>query len=344
MYKKLSIQAWKKYFRDRGLEPSVIEEYLQYIKALNENNAPVIFEFEQLAKLLGIVTPILASMVNAPYAFYRCFEIPKRNGGVREIQAPYPSLLSAQKWIYKNILLQQEVSKHAFGFVKNKSIIENAKCHVGQKAFLKIDIKDFFPSIPKNNVIQTFKKLGYAANVSNYLASLCCLDDALVQGAATSPCLSNLICRHLDKRLSLLASGYDLNYSRYADDIAFSGNYIPHKYISLVTNVVRDCGFHVNEEKTFLSHSKGKRILTGISIAGDTIRIPRNFKRGLRKDVHHVLTHGYFSHVSKKKIRNPFYLESLHGRLMFWSNVEPENKTAIYYQSEIRKIISLING
>lgn len=329
---------WENYFADRGLTKEHIASYLAYIAKLNKNNVPVIFEFEHLAKLLGLKMAVLAGMVNSTQDYYRTFSIPKKRGGTREIQAPYPSLLEAQKWIYRHILRQQPVNICAHGFVRNKSIFSNAENHVGKKTLLKMDIKNFFSSIPKNWIIQFFQQLGYAPNVAFYLASLCCYEDALGQGAATSPCLSNIVCRHLDNRLSLVASSYDLTYTRYADDIAFSGDYIPHSMIDLIAKIITECGFRVNEEKTILSAGAGKRILTGLSIAGDHIQIPRNYKRQIKSEAHYVIKYGFFSHASKTKIRNPFYLESLLGKLQFWVKAEPNNEVAKEYCAKIRAI------
>ncbi len=219
----------------------------------------------------------------------------------------------------------------------------NAKLHVGRQVFLKIDLKDFFPSISINWIINIFKKLGYASNVSYYLAALCCYNEHLVQGAATSPYLSNIVAHHLDNRLTNLAISYNLVYTRYADDLAFSGDYIPAKFIKIVTKIIQECGFEVNNEKTLLSIGRGKRILTGISISGDKISLPRNMKREIKKEVHFVIKFGYLSHASKKKIRNPFYLESLYGRLLFWKQVEPDNKYAINYLREIKNILDTLN-
>ena len=344
MYDKIGLKAWKNFFYDRGLSKELINQYLSYIKVLNNNNVPVIFEFEHLAKLLGLKKKTLASMINSSMSFYRSFKIPKRRGGYREIDAPYPSLLGAQKWIYNYILKQQVVHTSAHGFVPGRSIITNAKKHVSRKAFLKIDIKDFFSSIRINWIINVFREFGYAQNIAYYLSSLCCYKDYLAQGAATSPYLSNIISRHMDNRLKKLAERYSLDYTRYADDLAFSGEYIPAKYIETVTKIIETCKFEVNKDKTFLSYGSGKRILTGISITGDKICLPKEVKREIRKNAYYVAKFGYLSHSAKKKIRDPFYLESLYGKLLFWKNVEPENKFAGDYLLKIKEVIDFINN
>ncbi len=340
MYKKSNIRKWRKFFKDKGISDDIINSYLQYIKLLNKNNAPVIFEFSHLAELLGIKKCYLATMINSSESYYRSFFIPKRKGGERHITAPYPSLLLCQRWIYKNILLAQPVHKSAHGFIQGRSIITNAEKHLSTRCLLKMDFKNFFPSIKINWVVNFFYKLGYAKNVSYYLASLCCYKGELGQGSATSPYLTNILLFSLDGRLSKLSLSYNLNYSRYADDITFSGNYIPYKLISIVTEIIKDYGLKVNSEKTILHTKPGKRIVTGLSVTGDKLKLPRKAKREIRKELFYINKYGYLSHIAKKKITNPFYLDSLKGKLTFWKQIEPDNKFIIKGLNIIQKTIA----
>lgn len=321
--------AWHRYLRDRGLDSHLIAEYIPYINNLIDNGVPVILELEHLSSLMGIKYEEFIKIVNSPEDYYREFSIPKKRGGKRLIKSPYPSLLSCQKWIYENILLRSEIHDCAHGFVHKKSIITNATAHLNSKALLKMDLSDFFGSISINWVINYFNELGYAKNVCFYLASICCVNGALPQGAPTSPYLSNILVSHLDLRLEKLSQSYSISYTRYADDLTFSGNYIPHNFISIVENIVGSFGLQINESKTRLLLKKGQRIVTGISVANDTLKIPREMKRNIRKEVHFIRKYGYLSHVGKLKITNPSYLDSLMGKINFWLQVEPEDKFAL---------------
>ena len=98
------LNNWKKNFESVGIENDLKEEYLAYIKSLLDRGAPIIFDLQHLAKLLGRKPYFLADVINSNRNFYRVFLIPKRRGGKREISAPYPSLLECQEWIYINIL------------------------------------------------------------------------------------------------------------------------------------------------------------------------------------------------------------------------------------------------
>lgn len=328
MSKKLSTKRWINFLEDRGLSREVIDQYAPYIRKLIKNNVPVIFESEHLSYLLGIKRLELNKMINSPRHFYREFSIPKRRGGKRTILSPYVSLLNCQVWIYKNILLMGKIHAKAHGFVPGKSIITNASLHLNKKALLKMDLSNFFPSIPFNWVINYFSKLGYAKNISFYLASLCCLENSLPQGAASSPYLSNILLLNLDDRLDKLSNSYRLEYTRYADDLTFSGDYISLGFVSLVNEIVRDYGLLVNQDKTRLHTKRGQRIVTGISVAGTELSLPRETKRKLRKDIYFIKKYGFLSHVSKIKINYPNYLDSLEGKFRFWLQIEPNNQFA----------------
>lgn len=341
MIKNLSVSDWKDFLSDRGVSQEYIDIYLPYVKKLIKNDVPIIFEFEHLSNILGIKESDLAKMVNSPNKYYREFNIPKRSGGVRTINSPYPSLLECQKWIYKNILLKSKVHECAHGFIPQKSIITNASQHLGQKCLLKMDFENFFPSIPINWVINYFNDLGYAKNISFYLGALCCLGEKLSQGSITSPYLSNILLFRLDERLYKLATSYNLQYTRYADDITFSGNYIPFSFINIITEICNSYKLKINTNKTRLYLEKGKRIVTGLSVAGDVLRLPKDTKRNLRKEIFYIRKYGFVSHISKMKINNPSYLDSLEGKLVFWLQVEPDNSFAqesLHYIKEIRQI------
>lgn len=325
MQKKSRSTRWVNYFKSVGLQPELIEAYLPYIKRMSKENLPVIFEFHHLSKLLGRTPYYLASAVNVTEYHYRTFSIPKKSGGKRTISVPYPALLLCQQWIKSNILYKARIHDAAHGFVNGRSIKSNAELHLRQKHLLKMDLRDFFPSITKKRIINVFIRMGYPQNVSFYLASLCCLDEKLPQGAPTSPVLSNVVAHGMDVRLSKLAEKSGLTYTRYADDLTFSGEKIGIGILEIIADIAKSEGFEVNQTKTRLCRTKGRRIVTGISVSEDEMKVPRNFKRKLRQEVHYIRIHGYKSHISKLRVREPFYIYSLIGKLSFWQWIEPDN-------------------
>jgi len=267
-------------------------------------------------------------MIHGSSSYYRKFSIKKRAGGERVIEAPYPSLLQCQTWIYHQILLKSPVHDCAHGYVPGRSIFTNAKVHLGCKTLLKMDLKDFFPSVGIGWVVNYFSSLGYAKNVAHSLAALCCNQGRLVQGASTSPYLTNILLYKLDERLLKLSSKSGLRYTRYADDLTFSGGYISANFVSLVSSVVSDFGLTVNDAKTRLLIEKNKKLVTGLSVSGSSLRITREMRRSIIKDVFYIEKYGLASHVSQMKIKDPFYFESISGKVAFWIQAEPLNASA----------------
>lgn len=334
-----TIAEWRSFLLSKGVLDDVkLSETLSYIETLNNNGLPIIFDLEHLSLLVGLKSEYLANAINANHKHWRTFSIPKRSGGKREISVPYPALLSVQRWIYTNILQKISVSPYCHGFVKRKSILTNCKWHIGKENLLKIDLSDFFPSIKINRVIYLFKSFGYNKKVSYYLAALCCQDGHLPQGAPTSPYLSNLICRPLDFRLKCLSKKKGLNYTRYADDLAFSGNNIHTSLITTIAKIIEDEGFHVNANKTRLYKRHCRRILTGICIT-DKLSVPRELKRDIRKEIYYIRKYGLIEHIERAKIKRKNYCHSLLGRINFWLFVEPKNEFAREAKGYIMNLI-----
>lgn len=331
-------RKWEKYFSNRGLEENLQDSYLIYIDKLLSKNLPIIFESEHLSLLLGRNETYLNSVVHGAESHYRDFKLKKRNGGFRNISVPYPALLECQKWIYKNILTKVDISFYAHGFAKKKSIVTNAKIHLNQEHLLKMDLKDFFPSIKKGRVIAMFCELGYSTEVSFYLASICCENDCLPQGAPTSPSISNIISKRLDNRLFALCKKFDIKYTRYADDLAFSSANIPVRFIDYVKDIISTESFEINDSKTQLHKGKGKRIITGVAVNEKIAKAPKSYKRKLFQSLHYVEKFGLNSHRTKLKIRNPNYLESLIGKLNYVLAIEPNNDKAKKYLAMLIEI------
>ena len=336
---KKDIESWLIFFQDRGISRDLIDSYIPYIIKLQKNGIPVIFEKQHLAHLIGIKERVLDKIVISSGKFYREFSIPKKNGGVRDIKSPYPSLLLCQKWIYKNILLKDEPHSNCHGFTPSRSIVTNAKMHVNQKCILKMDLKDFFPSIPINWVINYFISVGYTQNVAFSLASICCYNRKLAQGAATSPYLSNLLLKNFDHRIVALCSKYNITYSRYADDLTFSGEYIPHYFNLIVEDIIESYSLTLNKEKTRLMINTNQKIVTGVSVSGVDISLPRKYKRKVKNELHFIMKYGYVSHINNLKIKDPNYLLSLLGKVNFWLQIEPHNDLASMGKNYLLKII-----
>lgn len=220
---------------------------------------------------------------------YSRFTIPKRSGGVRVISSPKKDLRVAQSWVLKNILEKLAIHDAAMAFRPARSILDNAKQHQGRAVVIKIDLKDFFPSIRFPRVKGLFRSFGYNEGLATLLALLTteaprvqiALDGKvkhvatgerqLPQGACTSPMLTNILCRQLDKRLSGVAAKFGFRYTRYADDLVFSHESKDvqlGQFLTFVRKVVTQAGFVVNEDKTRIMRPHQRQAVTGLVVNG----------------------------------------------------------------------------
>ena len=211
---------------------------------LIENKLPLLRKHNELAEAVNLTIPQLKGLCYqrevATNLSYSHFTIAKRNGTPRQIWSPIPRLKFVQRWILHNILNNLTTHGAAHGFIRGKSIVTNAAVHSNSELLIKLDVKDFFPSVSWRRVKGVFRHAGYPEQIATLLALLCTEsprqvvqqdgvtyyvalgDRALPQGAPTSPALTNIVCLNLDRRLTGLAEKLGLRYSRYADDLTFS--------------------------------------------------------------------------------------------------------------------------
>jgi RNA-directed DNA polymerase len=197
--------------------------------------------------------------------YYHRFQVKKKTGGFRTIQAPLDPLKSLQSGIYQNVLSNVLVSQYAHGFVDDRSIYTNAKKHVDSICVVNLDLKDFFPSVTKEMII---RNLEGEVETPYAIAELTTLKDVLPQGTPTSPCLSNIVCRELDRKLGNLAGKYRARYTRYADDLTFSSkkNTDLHKIISKAHSFIKRQGFDINYKKINVMRRGGRQVVTGLTV------------------------------------------------------------------------------
>lgn len=286
---------------------------------------PVISSQLDLARFLEISDSLLEAIQKHPESRYRIFYIPKRRGGIRRIEAPQPSLQALQKKIADEILSKVVFHDAAHGFITRRSIISNAERHRWGRHFLHLDLKDFFASTKSEVVEQAFASLGYQLPVAHSLARICCARGALPQGAPTSPALSNLCAKNLDIALTSIAEQNNLVYTRYADDITFSGHFISLTFVKITQRAIEASKYELNDQKTLLTRNGGKNIVTGISVSRKKLCVPRNFKRAARSAAHFLLRNGVVSESRRSGIFDPLHVDRVLGRLAYWHQVEPDN-------------------
>lgn len=310
--------------------------WLRHAMGVTTPVAPYTPRFEKeaviwCAALLGVEVNRLEEILNNVSGHYQEFWMRKRSGGYRMISAPDKDLQAIQSTIYSRILSSVTiVHPAAVGFRCGRSVVDNAAPHLGKRYVLKMDIHDFFGSIRSPRVRQTFKKIGYPENVSKVLGVLCCLHRHLPQGAPTSPALSNIVGYEMDRKLAALAAEYGLTYTRYADDLTFSGDVFPkEQIIPQVKRIIRDEKFEPNHKKTHFMNQSSRKIITGVSVAsGVKLTIPKSKKREIRKNVYFILTKGLAEHQRRIGSHDPAYLKRLIGMLCYWRAIEPDNTYA----------------
>jgi retron-type reverse transcriptase len=251
---------------------------------------PRIGSFRDLAAHTGLSGRNLWWMASGRDGLYAMFPVTKKKGGTRLIHRPTTQLLITQRWILRNILDRLQTTPSSFGFERGSKLRRHAEQHVGGRAVMTLDIKNFFPSISIAQVTRVYLVAGYSSRVASILARLCTFRGALPQGAPTSPRLANLVCFRLDQRLRNFAQRMGLVYSRYADDMSFSA---PNASLlarcrPFITHIIRDCGFRLNTSKSRLVGPQGRRKVTGLVLTHDSVGIGRWRLRELRARIHHA--------------------------------------------------------
>lgn len=313
-----------------GYTPDEIHTLLEYAGNLFKQGFPIIFDQTHLSLLVGYRIEYLRKVSNAPSFFYRTFEIPKKNGGRREISEPLPSLKEVQRWILDNILYNIEVSKYAKAFHKKRSIRSNAWFHLKKNIVLRIDITDFFGSIKFSKVYGVFSSMGYSTSVATMLANLCTLNNKLPQGAPTSPALSNIVFIAADKRISKFASAKHIRYTRYADDLTFSGDFQPGMVVKFVRSVLEEYQFKINPKKTRVQRKQQRQLVTGV-VVNEKMQAPREMRRKLRQSVYYIQKYGLPSHLKKTENDKANHIRHLLGIANFILFINPEDQEVKTY-------------
>lgn len=310
-----------------------------------ENELPRLDKPRQLAEALGVSIAELrvlayhrdaASKLN----YYR-FTIPKRDGTRRAIWAPHRRLKAAQRWILREVVERLPVHGAAHGFLHGRSIASNAAAHTNAEVVVKVDLKDFFPTVTLPRVKGVFRKAGYREQIATLLALLCTeaprqvteVDGkqfflalgprCLPQGAPTSPGLTNTLCMRLDRRLQGAAAKLGWRYTRYADDLTFSlpaghkGKPGLGKLLGCISAITAAEGFAVHPDKTRVARSGARQRITGLIVNGKgPPRVPRELKRAVRAALHNLGKTG--------QLREGETLSKLAGMVAFITMTDPK--------------------
>lgn len=268
---------------------------------------------------------------NSPEQHYKTIVIRSKTGKKRVLHQADVVLDGYQVWLKKNILDRIVLPGCAMAYRKGCSIRDNAEVHLGQNEVVKMDIKCFFNSITAGMVHRTIERLtGYSKEVLTLLTAVCCYEGKLPQGAATSPVLSNLVMLDFDQWAMDFAAEMRLKYTRYSDDLTFSGEKIDVGVLIRETSIrLAKMSFTLNRKKTRLLGKGACHNVTGI-LCNETLNVPKDYRRKLRQEMHYLVKHGS-SHIVRMQCQRPFlegeegYIRSLMGRVGYVLSVAPEN-------------------
>jgi RNA-directed DNA polymerase len=319
---------------------------------------PDIPHLDELARLLGLTrNQLLRFAVRSNYdqpkgTHYLLHRIPKKSGGERLLMAPMPKLKAIQRRLNEALVQHLPVHPAAHGFRRGRNVKTGAEPHIGKDVVISMDIADFFPTFTFRRVSGYFRHLGYGrgtavalANLVTFSIYMCAVYDRgpwtypdvpgldeysshprplLPQGAPTSPGIANAICMGLDKRLSALAAKFGADYTRYADDLTFSGGEElrcrARPFIKLVEKIIASEGLQPNRKKTRIM-SKGRRQQVNGIVVNEHPNLSRHEFDRLKAILHNCIRHGP---ASQNRDNHPDFQAHLQGRVAHALHISPK--------------------
>ncbi len=304
----------------------------------------------------------LYSVSNHPEQHYHPAAIPKKHGGVRKLLVPDYLLCRIQKNILHHVLAEFPVSAYAKAYKPRSGIVENAKPHVRAKEILKLDIQNFFDNITFFQVYRSaFPAIYYPPTIRTLLANLCCCWDLLPQGAPTSPAVSNLVMKPFDEYMGSWCKERGIRYTRYCDDMTFSGEFDRQEARNQVRGFLAAYGFELNEKKTRVQKNHQRQTVTGI-VVNEKPQVSRAYRRKLRAEIYYCGRYGVESHLQRIReceneenvhLKNVCsekacqvteadciqYLQSLLGKINYVLQVNPEDAEFCQAKKQVKEML-----
>jgi RNA-directed DNA polymerase len=349
-------------FESKGAETGVARDYLLPLIAegqrLRDLGVPVVFTLGHLAAICDVPYSYLRDIVSRRFDPYRIFNIKKRTGGFRQIAVPQPHLMIVQRWLHQNILLNAKTHSASTAYGHDCSPATNAREHCSSRWLVKVDVRQFFESISERQVYYAFRRLGYPALLSFECTRLCTrfpwgsskardprwrrnakeyaiqayrttFVGHLPQGAPTSPMLANIVCQRLDEQLSGLARRYECQFTRYADDIVFSGNNLDRpearSLVRQISRLLSTFGFMANERKTHIVPPGAKKIVTGLLVDNAEPHLTKEFRARILLHLYHAKARGLEQHCRRRKFRSLLgFRNHLNGLITYAEHIDPD--------------------
>ena len=285
-------------------------------------------ELSSLERDLGIDAKTLYAISNNIGKHYHKVKLPKKSGGYRNLSVPDAVLKSVQKRITEVLLIHMPVSRYAKAYRYGSSTLRNAKHHVGRQVVLKLDILHFFDSIRYSTVKnKVFPEVIYAEPLRILLTMLCYYKDALPQGASSSPAITNILLYEFDEQIGQWCRERGIAYTRYCDDMTFSGDFEPAELIRFIRPELKKLGFLLNEQKTRIQRPGQRQNVTGI-VVNEKMSIPADYRRKLRQELYYCRKFGIQEHLQKIGLEIPVDVHRLQllGKVNYVLQLHPEDR------------------
>lgn len=267
--------------------------------------------------------PCLYTVSNQIETHYHPVVISKKSGGRRKLLVPDALLRTIQRNLLHHVLEEFQISEFACAYKKGTSIVDNARPHVGAKLVLKLDIQDFFDQITWILVYQNaFPGTHFPPAIRKMLTEFCCVRDRLPQGAPTSPTVSNLVMRPFDVHMGEWCREREIRYTRYCDDLTFSGVFAPEEVIRKVRGFLQVYGFELNWKKTRVLGRGNAQSVTGI-VVNEKAQVSRAYRRKLRQEVYLFDRYGIKTEEGPKNDEKERM--RLLGKMRYVLSVNPED-------------------
>lgn len=271
---------------------------------------------------------------------YKIYKIKKRNGKYRNICEPSSNLKQIQKRILTNILNNKSISKYAKAYHKGVGLKDNAIPHINKEMILKLDIKDFFENISFVDIYNSCFSIEYfPKSVGMILTYLCTYDNHLTQGSPTSAYISNLVMKEFDEELGNWCNLKNISYTRYSDDMTFSGEFNPSELIVKVRKMLYKLGLELNNNKIHIVHKSSSQKVTGI-VVNEKLQVNIKYRNKIRQEIYYIKKFGLSSHMKKSdiNIESKKYLNKLYERILYVLQINEYDKEFIKYKQFIKNL------
>lgn len=296
-------------------------------------------ELASIERDLGFPARTLYGLSNHLEKHYHTVLIPKSDGSKRKLSVPDLILKRVQRSIADHILIQYPVSSYAKAYRPGSNIWQNALPHVGKKKILKLDIEGFFDHILYSQVKDIlFCEQKFSEPVRILLTMLCYYKESLPQGAPTSPAITNIIMYDFDETVGAFCTKKKIAYTRYCDDMTFSGNFDDREVIAFVKGELCKLGLFLKNRKTAVVPTCKRQVVTGI-VVNEKMNLTKDYKKKIRQEIYYLKKFGLDEHLKKIGITDRRqYVFSLRGRIAFVLQVLPNDREFVEYQSLLAEI------